>query len=479
MIKGPDRAEITWPGPQEGDDKDESFLVDYAENFAPGSPRTGQARTTDSGNEWSPRTAPKRSKTLRPLVDKALQDRETRRQVIERTGRRQEHVQPAIDVKDEDEEAEPIPRAKLIQLPMPELKNQVPMPKRIHKDEVVDSGSTRPPTGKGFGDGKRQAILRSRSRTRSPTTRSSSDKRSPLVRPRDRGDSVEKESGKRRRTRVNSETPPRRRLTGKQKPQKGKGYNPEQKGLKSSDKTSGKAKNKFQEFTKGKGSHKQRHANIDDDRKLTPAVKVFHDTINSITIGDDQVWKYEVFKHYRIIDDLEHRKWIMDNCVQHVRDMRGKDSNKRLYLGPGRDGSSDNKVSVNVKFYSNSTKITENPYLISQGFCKTSFAYERDAETQTDEWQVVEDQVTLDEDTQLSDQTPQMVIIIHPMYSTAVNDDKVAEDAKKAVSSTTTPAQEQTTTVANLAIDNSPPNDDSDSEEGADFTIDDVNRHDI
>ena len=268
-------------------------------------------------------------------------------------------------------------------------------------------------------------------------------------------------------------------MTGKQKPQKGKGYNPEQKGQKISDNTSGKAKNKFQEFTKGKGSHKQRHANIDDDRKLTPAVKVFHDTINSITIGDDQVWKYEVFKHYRIIDDLEHRKWIMDNCVQHVRDMRGKDSNKRLYLGPGRDGSSDNKVSVNVKFHSNSTKITENPYLKSQGFCKTSFAYERDAETQTDEWQVVEDQVTLDEDTQLSDQTPQMVIIIRPMYSTSVNDDKVAEDAKKAVSSTTTPAQEQTTTVANLAIDNSPPNDDSDFEEGADFTIDDVNRDDI
>ena len=352
MIKGPDRAEITWQGPTEGDDKDESFLVDYAENFAPGSPRTGQARTNDSGNEWSPRTAPKRSKTLRPLVDKALQDRETRRQVIERTGRRQEYVQSVIDADGEDEEAEPIPRAKLIQLPMPELKNQIPMPRRIHKDEVVDSGSTRPPKGKGIGEGRRKAILRSRSRTRSPTTHSSSDRRPPLVRPRERDDSVEKESGKRRRTRVNSETPPRRRLTGKQKPQKGKGYNPEQKGLKSSDKTSGKAKNKFQEVTKGKGSHKQRHANIDDDRKLTPAVKVFHDTINSITIGDDQVWKYEVFKHYRIIDDIEHRKWIMDNCIQHVRDMRGKESNKRLYLGPGRNGSSDNKVSVDVKFLS-------------------------------------------------------------------------------------------------------------------------------
>ena len=66
-----------------------------------------------------------------------------------------------------------------------------------------------------------------------------------------------------------------------------------------------------------------------------------------------------------------------------------------------------------------------------------------------------------------------MVIIIHPMYSTAV------EDEEKAASSTTTPAQTETTTVANLAIDNSPLNEDSDLEEEADFTIDDVNQDDI
>ena len=223
MIKGPDRAEITWPGPQEGDDKDESFLVDYAENFAPGSPRTGQARTTDSGNEWSPRTAPERPFTFRLIVDDIQRERERRRQVTEPAGRRQVPDRPAIDADGKDEKAEPIPRAEMIRRPRPELRNQVPRTRRTSKDEIVDSGSTRPPTGKGFGEGSRQAILRSRSRTRSPTTRSSSDKRPPLVRPRDRGDSVEEESGKRRRTRVNSETPPRRRLTGKQKPQKGKG----------------------------------------------------------------------------------------------------------------------------------------------------------------------------------------------------------------------------------------------------------------
>jgi len=269
-------------------------------------------------------------------------------------------------------------------------------------------------------------------------------------------------------------------LTGKQKPQKGKGYTPVQKGLKSKDKTSGKDKNKSQESRKGKGSHMQKHAYIDDDRKLTPAVRSFHETINSIVIGDDQKWMYEVFKHYRIIDDLEHRKWVMDNCTQHVRDMRGKASNKRLYLGPGRDGSSDNKISVDVKFHSNSTKVTENPYLKQQGYCKTSFAYERDAEKQKDDWIIIEDQAELDNEELLSDPTPQMVIIIHPMYSTSVEDEKGVEEEKKAVTSTTTtPASTEETAVANLAINNSPPKDDSDSEEEADFTIANVDSNDI
>ena len=175
-----------------------------------------------------------------------------------------------------------------------------------------------------------------------------------------------------------------------------------------------------------------------------------------------------MFKHFRIIDDLDHRKWVMDHCTQHVRDMRGKESNKRLYLGPGRNGSSDNKISVDVKFYSNSTKITENPYLKAQGYCKTSFAYERDAETQVDNWYVIEDQAELDNEYLLSDQTPQMVIIIHPMYSTA------EEDEKKTAKASTTSAQTESEAVANLAIKGKQDEtiDDSDLEKEADYTID-------
>ena len=156
----------------------------------------------------------------------------------------------------------------------------------------------------------------------------------------------------------------------------------------------------------------------------------------------------------------------MDNCTQHVRDIRGKESNKRLYIGPGRDGSSDDKISVDVKFDSRTTKITENKFLRAQGYVKTSFAFERDEETQTDSWRVIEDQVELDNEQLFSDPVDQMVIIIHPMFSTA------EDDAKKAASSTTAPAQAGTEAVANLAIDNSPPIDDSPIDEEADYAID-------
>ena len=68
-----------------------------------------------------------------------------------------------------------------------------------------------------------------------------------------------------------------------------------------------------------------------------------------------------------------------------------------------------------------------------------------------------------------------MVIIIHPMYSTAVEDEKAVEEEMKAASTTTTPAQTETTSVANLAVDTSAPKGNSDSEEEADFTIDEGN----
>ena len=121
----------------------------------------------------------------------------------------------------------------------------------------------------------------------------------------------------------------------------------------------------------------------------------------------------------------------------------------------------------------------------AQGYCKTSFAYERDAETQVDTWQIIEDQEELDNEYLMSDKTTQMVIIVHPMYSIA------EEDAKNAAVATTTPAQTQqqqikAEAVANLAIkekqekqddlsssatDGIDHQEDSDIEKEADYTV--------
>jgi len=50
---------------------------------------------------------------------------------------------------------------------------------------------------------------------------------------------------------------------------------------------------------------------------------------------------------------------------------------------------------------------------------------------------VIEDQVELDSDKLFKDAYEQMVIIIHPMFSTAASDAKKTSDAKKANSATT------------------------------------------
>ena len=198
--------------------------------------------------------------------------------------------------------------------------------------------------------------------------------------------------------------------------------------MKGKYKNSGKVKNKFQAPEQGKGNTKWKHSNIDDPDRLSAAVKVFHETISSLPIGDEDVWKPEVFKHYKILDNANQRKWCMDHCTQHVRDILGREKNKRLYIGPGRDGTSFDKISVDVKFHSRNTQpmMPENKFLRQQGCVKSSFGYELDEETQTDTWIVLEDQVDMRDEKVLNEAYAQLVVIIHPMFSTAENDVKTA-----------------------------------------------------
>ena len=172
-------------------------------------------------------------------------------------------------------------------------------------------------------------------------------------------------------------------------------------------------------------------------------MQAFHEIISEVSLPDNGIWKNEVFKHWKITENARHRKYVLDNCFQHLSDILGKDKNKRLYIGPGRDGSSEDKISVDCKFESRTTKVQHiSKALKSQDYVKTSFIFDNG------EWTLVEDQVDLDTDTPFTQKVSRMAIIIHPMFSTA------DEDAPADAGSGAVPADAGSgAATANLAID--------------------------
>ena len=82
----------------------------------------------------------------------------------------------------------------------------------------------------------------------------------------------------------------------------------------------------------------------------------------------------------------------MEWFFTHLREL-GVSKNKRIYIGPGRDGSSDDKISVDLKFEPNNTSITYNKIWRETGYVKSSFAYYPDLGG----WKRVEDEADLRE----------------------------------------------------------------------------------
>ena len=87
-------------------------------------------------------------------------------------------------------------------------------------------------------------------------------------------------------------------------------------------------------------------------------MKKFHEDLCDIELPDDyeSKWKTEVFYNFPITPNEECRSWFNDGCFRHLADL-GKDRNKRIYIGPGRDGSSDDKISIDCKFENDNTKV--------------------------------------------------------------------------------------------------------------------------
>ena len=98
----------------------------------------------------------------------------------------------------------------------------------------------------------------------------------------------------------------------------------------------------------------------------------------------------------------------------------------------------------------------ENQFLRKQGCVKSSFGYELDEETQTDTWIVLEDQVDMRDEKVFKEAYERLIVIIHPMFSTAENDVKTAT-----IASAETKAKAKDEPVANDAEQEVKPRDES------------------
>jgi len=103
-------------------------------------------------------------------------------------------------------------------------------------------------------------------------------------------------------------------------------------------------KAKARKSSKGRGRGKSKEKPVDNVENLTEETKGFHENLSEVPIPDDGIssWKSQVFYQFRIKSDTEVRDYFLNNCIKHLSDL-GREKNKRIYIGPGRDGSSDDK----------------------------------------------------------------------------------------------------------------------------------------
>ena len=68
---------------------------------------------------------------------------------------------------------------------------------------------------------------------------------------------------------------------------------------------------------------------------------------------------------------------MCEGCFTHPADL-GKTKNKRIYIGSGQDGSSDDKISVDLKLRARNTKVQSNQQWKEQGMVKSTFTCRQD-----------------------------------------------------------------------------------------------------
>ena len=211
-------------------------------------------------------------------------------------------------------------------------------------------------------DGPPRSPLTEASRSRSPRRRAS-----PRTQAFPRRSSGRSRSPRRGRSR--SRRP--RAVIRKKGKQKGK----QDSSAKGKDKRKGKGSQSKGSQGKGKDKTKDHRKGNTCDNGLSQGIKDFHAGLIDLVPQEDienGVWKDTILNYLELTGS--ERANFLEDVFQHVEEQRqfaGRDQkNKRIYIGPGRDGSSNDKISIDCKFDPQNTRVTFSKVWKQQGFVK-------------------------------------------------------------------------------------------------------------
>ena len=270
------------------------------------------------------------------------------------------------------------------------------IPEKCERERELEDACQRSRSPKGRLSGKQ----RGSSRAGTPK-RGRSRSRRPRIIVKDKGRSKGKDK-RGDKARSSPEGKGRGKSKGAASPATGKG------NLKDKGKSIGKGK--------GKPTGKEKGKQVGDQAVLSAEVREFHrylvDEVDQ-SFEDEGVWKTEILRQIDLKNHEDERNYFFTQVFAHLEDL-GIEKNKRIYIGPGRDGSSDDKVSIDCKFFPQNTKVSFNKLWAEQGFVKTTYACFRDDNS---EWRIIEDQTDLRSEVRFDDERPKKVaVIIHPPF---------------------------------------------------------------
>jgi hypothetical protein len=171
---------------------------------------------------------------------------------------------------------------------------------------------------------------------------------------------------------------------------------------------------------KSSGKGKAKSKPVDDANMLSDPVMNFHDSlIEAVPQAERRAtsWKDEFLNFFNLTGD--DRRNFAERLFMQLDDL-GKLKNKRIYIGPGRDGSSDDKIPIDLKFAPNNTKVAFNKTWKDQGYRKTSFGLFEDVDSE--QWKIIEEQESIDAVVDLRSlgdefkraKPTKLIVILHP-----------------------------------------------------------------